>query len=193
MYGSWDMEGDGQRFWSFWTVFCPFTLLTTRIIKILKNEKNTSRHYHFTNVYRKWQSYDVWFLRYRARRTEYFVILDHFLLFYHLNNPKNQNFEKMRKTPGDIIILQRCTISDNHMMYVSRDMKRDRQNFLSFWTVFCLLIPPEQLGKSKLWKAEKSSWRYHHFTQMYQKSWVIPRKKWFPEKINFQFLNKVRV
>ena len=37
--------------------------------------------------------------------TEFFVILDHFLPFYPLNNPKNQNFEKMKKIPGDIIIL----------------------------------------------------------------------------------------
>ena len=33
------------------------------------------------------------------------------------NNPKNQKFEKMKKPPGDIIILQMCVINDNHMMY----------------------------------------------------------------------------
>ena len=42
-----------------------------------------------------------------------------FLFFYHLNIPKNQNFEKMKKTPGDIIILQMYTINDNHVMYGS--------------------------------------------------------------------------
>ena len=51
--------------------------------------------------------------------TELFVIFGHFLPFYPLNNPKNQNFEKMKKTPGDIIILHMCTINDNHMMYGS--------------------------------------------------------------------------
>ena len=35
------------------------------------------------------------------------------------NNPKNQNFEKNRKTPGDIIILHLCTTNDDHMMYGS--------------------------------------------------------------------------
>ena len=34
-------------------------------------------------------------------------------------NPENQNFEKIKKTPGDIIILHKCTINDNHMMYGS--------------------------------------------------------------------------
>ena len=53
-----------------------------------KTEKNTGRYYHFTYVYYKWQSFDVWFLRYGAQRTEFFV------------NPKNPNFEKItKKTP----------------------------------------------------------------------------------------------
>ena len=34
------------------------------------------------------------------------------------NNLKNQNFEKVKKIAGDII-LPMCTINDNHMMYSS--------------------------------------------------------------------------
>ena len=34
-------------------------------------------------------------------------------------DPENQNFEKNEKIPGDIIILQMCTIDDSHMMYGS--------------------------------------------------------------------------
>ena len=83
MYGSWDMERDGQFFLSFWTVF---------------------------------------------------VILPP-------NNLKNQNFEKMKKNPGYIIILQRCTINDNHMMYGSWDIECDRQNFCHFGPFFALLSP----------------------------------------------------
>ena len=103
MYGSWNMERQEQNFLSFGTVFCPFTHLMTRKvkIKILKkmkktkqnNTKNVWRYYYFTQVYRKWRSYDVWFLRSWAWRTEFFFILDHFFPFYPTNNPKNQNFE----------------------------------------------------------------------------------------------------
>ena len=64
-------------------------------------------------MYHKWHLYDAWFLRYETWETELFVILGHFLSFYHTNNTKIQNFEKMKK----------------------------------------------------------STWRYHHFTQVYQKSW----------------------
>ena len=40
MYGSSDMVCNGQNFLSFWTIFCPFTPLTTQKIKILKTWKN---------------------------------------------------------------------------------------------------------------------------------------------------------
>ena len=35
------------------------------------------------------------------------------------NNPKNENFEKMKNKPENIIILHMFTINDNHMMYGS--------------------------------------------------------------------------
>ena len=73
--------------------------------------------------------------------TEVFVILGHILPLYPTHNPENQNFEKINKTPGDIILLHMCTINDNHTMYGSRDMECGRQNFLSFWIIFCPFTP----------------------------------------------------
>ena len=52
------------------------------------------------------------------RKTEIFVILGYFLL-YNTNNLQNQNQDKMKKTPGNIIGLQKCTINDNHIMHGS--------------------------------------------------------------------------
>ena len=40
-----------------------------------------------------------------------------FFAFLPLNSPKNQNFEKNEKTPGDIIILHMCTKNYDHMKY----------------------------------------------------------------------------
>ena len=82
IYGFWDMECNGQNFLLFWTDFCPFILLTTPKIKILKI---------------------------------------------------------MEKLPGDIIILHRCDINDNHMMYGCGDMKHDGQIFCHFGQFFSLL------------------------------------------------------
>ena len=52
--------------------------------------------------------------------TEFFVILDTFLSIYPLKTQKNQNFEKMKKTPGDIIILHKCTKNYDYMLYCSQ-------------------------------------------------------------------------
>ena len=104
----------------------------------MKKKKKPCEYYHFTYVYHKWQSYDVWSLRYWVRWTEFFVILNCFLPFYHLNNPKNQNLEKLKKASGDIIILHKCTKNHDHMLYCSLDMVRDRFNcYFSFWAIFC--------------------------------------------------------
>ena len=49
-------------------------------------------------------------------------IFDHsgpFFILLPPMDPENQNFEKMKKQPGHIIIQHRCTINDNHMMYGS--------------------------------------------------------------------------
>ena len=39
MYGSWGMVCDRFNYFSFWAIFCPFTPLTTRKIKIKKKKK----------------------------------------------------------------------------------------------------------------------------------------------------------
>ena len=90
----------------------------------------------YIHVYHKWRSYDIWFLKYKVWQTEIFVILGHFLPFQPLENP-----EKLKKTPGDIIILHICTINDNHMMYDSWDMEHCRHNFCHSGPFFALLHP----------------------------------------------------
>ena len=65
-----------------------------------------------------------------------------FLSFYPCNIPKNQNFEKMKQTPGDIIILHICTKNYDQMTYASWDMVCDRCNcYFSFWAIFCPFTP----------------------------------------------------
>ena len=59
------------------------------------------------------------------RRKSFFFILGYFLPF-HPPNLKNQNFGKMKKTPGDVIILHLCNTNDNHMMYSSWNVECNR-------------------------------------------------------------------
>ena len=105
-------------------------------------------------MHHKWRSYDVRFLRYGAQQTEFFVILGLFLPIYPTNNLRKQKFEKRKKKPGDIIILHLRTANDNHMIYGSWDMERNRQNFFSLWTTFCPFTPwhPENQNFDKMKK-----------------------------------------
>ena len=80
--------------------------------------KNTTGDIILLHVYHKWRCYsmvpEIW-----SAITELFVMLDHFLPSYPANDPRNQIFEKMKKVPGEIVILHMCTISDNHIIYGS--------------------------------------------------------------------------
>ena len=96
----------------------------------------------------------IWYIVLEIRsETEFFVILGHFLPYYFSNDQENQNFQKRKKLPGDVILLHMCAINDDHMMYGSWDMEHDRF-FLSFWTIFCpfTLLRTRKIKPSKKWK-----------------------------------------
>ena len=58
------------------------------------------------------------------------------------NNPENQNLKKMKKTSGDVIILNLCNKKHNHMIYAYSDMEcSHRQKFFSFQAFFFSLLP----------------------------------------------------
>ena len=148
-------------------------------------------------MYDKWKSCDVWFLKYEAWQTDFFVILDHFLPFCLPNNPKNQNFEKMKKTTGVLgyflpfylpnspnnqnfeKMKKKNTWRYHHFTivyhkswsYCSWDMVHVRYNYFSFWATVLPFYPPNSPKNPNLKQNEKSTPRYHHFTQVYQKSW----------------------
>ena len=62
----------------------------------------------------------------------------------------------MKKFAGDIIILHMCTKNHNHMMYGSWDTVWDRQNFLSYWAIFCPFTSLPQWSRiSKFWRKWK--------------------------------------
>ena len=93
--------------------------------KFWKNEKNSWR-YHFTHLHHKWKSLwcmvpEIW------SATDKICCL--FGPFFAPSNSKNYNFEKMKKNPGDIIILHVCTKNHDRMLHCSWDTTRDGCNF----------------------------------------------------------------
>ena len=116
------------------TFFCHFRSFFALLLhywpqklKSGKNVKNTWIYYPFTHVHHKSRSHNIWLVRYKV---QFYVILGHFSPFDPTNNPKNQNFEKIKTTPGDIINLHLCNTNNDHMMYGSWDIKHNRHNFL---------------------------------------------------------------
>ena len=101
-----------------------------------------------------------------------------------------KNFiKKLRKTPGDIIILYLCTNNLHDMIYSSWDIECDRLKLVIVghslpFTLYPLPLKTqknenfEKIKKIKKKKQKKNCWRYHHFTQAYQK----------PQSYEVQFL-----
>ena len=130
------MECNRHNLLSFWTVFCPFTPLWTQKIKILKklkkqtNNNNNKTKRKKTNKTNKQKTEDIIILQICTMNDSHMMygsrdrIFHDFGPFFALLHPiitPNHNFEKMKKSPGEIIILHMCTINDNHMMYGSWD------------------------------------------------------------------------
>ena len=92
-------EGGAHLRISFWHLLMNFE--KPEKSEFWKNEKkkNCWRYHHFTQC-TKPQSYEVQFLRYRAKQ-KFFVILGNFLLFYRLPNPltiqKTKIWKKWKK------------------------------------------------------------------------------------------------
>ena len=87
MYVSWDIKCKGQSFFSFWANFCPLTLLKTQAIKILKKKQKTPPDVIILHMCTTNDNHDVWFLKYQAQKSQFFVILGYFLPFHRPNSP----------------------------------------------------------------------------------------------------------
>ena len=106
-----------------------------------------------------------------------------------------------------------CTINDNHITYGSWDTKHNRQNFLSFWTIFCPLTPlkTHNIKILKKWKKiigsiiilqmciiddnhmMHGSWDIEHDEQNFSSFWTIfcPFTPLTTQKIKFWKIEKI--
>ena len=111
LYCPWDMARDRCNcYFSFWAIFCPLTPLTAQKIKISKKWKKHLEISSFNTSAPKimiicYTDPEIWCVTHEI----VFFILDYFLPFYHPNSSKNQDFSKMKKAPGDFIMLHMCT------------------------------------------------------------------------------------
>ena len=85
-------------------------------------------------------------------------------------DPENQKFEKMKKNTWKYYHF--TNVYHKFQPYDARFLRYGVQHteFFVILNHFFALFTHWQTEKSKFWKTEKSNWRYHHFTQVYQKS-----------------------
>ena len=108
LYDVWFMRHQVQQFFFVnLGYFCPIAPLTTKKSKFWKNEKTPG--YIFTlhkctiNYNHMFGSWDM-----KPDRQNFSVLLGHLLPFYPTNNPKNQNFEKMKKKTLEVSSCYTC-------------------------------------------------------------------------------------
>ena len=141
------------HFGPFFALLPPNKLKNQNFEKMKKKRLEISLFY--TCVPQKWQSCDVWFLRYGAQRTEFLSFWIVFCLFTALMTQKIKIL-KIWKNTWRYHHFTHVYHNDNHMMYGSWDMECDRI-FLSFWTVFCpfTTLKTQKTKILKKWKKKK--------------------------------------
>ena len=101
--------------------------------------------------------------------TEFFLILNHFLPFYHANKPRKSNFWKNDKN---------CWRYHHFKQVYQKPQSYEVQllrygmRLTEFFVNLGHFLPfyPLTTTKIKINKNKKSIWRWHHFTHKYQKS-----------------------
>ena len=137
LYCSWDMaHGRYNCYFSFWVIFCPFTPLTAQKMKISKKITKCLEISSFYTSVPKIMIIcctvpEIW-------RVADVIVIFHFVLYFALLPPhslKNRNLNEMKKY---LKISSFYTSVPWHDVWF---LRYDRQNFLSFWVIFCHVTP----------------------------------------------------
>ena len=174
MYGFWDIKHNRIIFCHiglFFTLWPPNNPENQTFEKMKKNPENIII-LHMSTINKYHMMYDSWDMEcHRQNFFLFWTIFGPFTPPTPLHNSKNQNFEKMERTSGDIMILHKCTINDNYMIYGSWDINCNSQIFFVILGHFLHFYLPKS-PKTQNFKKWKKPWRYHNFTLVQQKSWL---------------------
>ena len=97
----------------------------------------------------------------------YFLFWAIFLPFYPNNSPKNENFKKMKKILA-ISSFYKIVPKITMMCYTGPEIWHMTNKIIFHFGLF-LHFYPHNSTKNETLKKKKNTWRYHHFTQLYQK------------------------
>ena len=131
---------------------------------------------------------EIWCVRCNC----YFLFWAIFCTFTPLKAQKIKIFEKMKKMPGNIIILQMCTKHYDQIMYISWYMACDRRNcyYFSFGAIFCPFTPltAQKVKILKKWrKSPEISSFYIHVPKIMIRWCTVPEIWCVTDVIIFHF------
>ena len=141
MYSSWNMKQDRQNFLFILGHFVPFYPTSNLQNQYFEKMKKKYLEISFYTCVPKMEIIWCMVLKIRSTRQNFFSFWTICCCYSPVTTKKNQNFEKLEKTHGDTIILQKGTINDNHTMHCSWDVMHSRQDFSLFWAIFCPFNP----------------------------------------------------
>ena len=173
-YGSWDTEWDG--------IFCHFEPFFALLPPVNQENQNFEKMKKTSVIIlpmctknENHMMYGPWDMKHDRIFLSFWAII---CTFYPTNNPKNRNFEKMKKTLGDIIILHKYSKNPDHTLCCSWDMVHDRCCcYFSFRAIFCPFTPPitQQIKIFKKMKKTSADIILHmctkNYDQMMKVSW----------------------
>ena len=96
--------------------------------------------------------------------------------FTALNNPKNRNFEKMTKTPRDIIILHKCTKNHGHIYSIS-EIRRVMD--FHFGLFFATPLTTQKIKILKNWKKHLEISSFYIFVPKVMITWCSVPETWW--------------
>ena len=124
-------------------------------------------------MFQKSQSYDLRCLDTEWDRHNFFVILGHFFPFYPKMNLKIKIKNKNEKKILEILPLYTCVPYIKIIWHMVLEIwSVTERTFLPFWIIFWPFTTLTT-RKIKTFKKCKTTWRYYHFTKVYQISWYM--------------------
>ena len=117
-----------HTFFPFQVIFCSFAALLIPKIKFWKIYKKTSEH--IILLHRVPLIKIIWCTVPETLSSTDRIFLLSWAIFCPFTSvtPWKMKISKMKKNPGDIIILHECTKNHDHLLYCSRDMTHDGCN-----------------------------------------------------------------
>ena len=166
IYGSWDINCNWQIFLSSWAIFCPFTPPKKKMPKKWKKDLNiiilhmcTKNHYR---LYCSWHMvHDICNCCF-----SFWAI---FCPFTPLT--AEMKISKKWKQCPEISSFYKIVPKIMIICYTVPDIWHITDVIVIFQFVLSFALYPLNSLKNENSKKNQKNWRYHHFTQVYQKSW----------------------